>query len=242
MVSVWTLTGTFRRRRRVLGVDACLMRFYDPAMQKKSICNLRHLFKNITEFGVWYKYDVFGHFAFVLQMSVMWTHRSRTEDTFRVWNLFTARHQERFILFFYITDLYVWTPRIFKITFCKTLLWQRSWGLHVWGLKLNLSYVSSDVEEEFIVWASRLQSTFPSWSCCGAESALITSLQSDSGCVRWNECEAFRTSHFTNQMFWQLNVTIRLFYQQISTFLIFLTFYRKMWNHLFIHLYFLQLY
>lgn len=119
MVSVWTLTGTFRRRRRVLGVDACLMRFYDPAMQKKSICNLRHLFKNITEFGVWYKYDVFGHFAFVLQMSVMWTHRSRTEDTFRVWNLFTARRQERFILFFYITDLYVWIPRIFKITFCK---------------------------------------------------------------------------------------------------------------------------
>lgn len=129
MVSVWTLTGTFRRQRRVLGVDACLMRFYDPAMQKKSICNLRHLFKNITEFGVWYKYDVFGHFAFVLQMSVMWTHRSRTEDTFRVWNLFTARRQERFLLFFYITDLYVWTPRIFKITFCKTLLWQRSWGL-----------------------------------------------------------------------------------------------------------------
>lgn len=69
MVSVWTLTGTFRRRRRVLGVDACLMRFYDPAMQKKSICNLRHLFKNITEFGVWYKYDVFGHFAFILVVS-----------------------------------------------------------------------------------------------------------------------------------------------------------------------------
>lgn len=46
-------------------------------------------------------------------------HRSRTEDTFRVWNLFTARRQERFFLFFYITDLYVWTPRIFKITFCK---------------------------------------------------------------------------------------------------------------------------
>lgn len=101
---------------------------------------------------------------------------------------------------------------------------------HVWGLKLNLSYVSSDVEEEFIVWASRLQSTFPSWSCCGAESALITSLQSDSGCVRWNECEAFTTSHFTSQMFWQLNVTIRLFYQKISTFYIFLTFYRKMWK------------
>lgn len=78
-----------------------------------SVCNSRHSFKNITSV----EFYINIMFVDILPPLVrfQWSeHLMRAEDTFRVWDLFTARRQETFDVF-YITDLHVWSPQIFKI-------------------------------------------------------------------------------------------------------------------------------